>query len=233
MKSIKDTFAILVLAVLFTACSNHSPFNGTWYNNTNPCDSLQVTDDGGALMATYMGTSFAVELKEGSLKLLGEEIYTGTLDSKDELSINSMTYAKKGIDEKATLDGDWKIYECDEKINLSNISIKKDQMTIAYGSPIEIIGKTKRISKDSIVVMFESVSGSISMSKIIEEMNSKIDAEAPIAYLLPTTNNHATFTWKGITLKNEKAPWLSDLSDDIYWGRHATDANYVISIVKE
>lgn len=38
----KKYLSILLLALLIVSCSQNSQFNGTWYNNSNYCDSLVI-----------------------------------------------------------------------------------------------------------------------------------------------------------------------------------------------
>lgn len=229
----KNTFTILILAFLLSSCSENSKFIGTWYNNSNSCDSLFISKGEDKLVAEYFGSKFPAEVKNGYLEIYGKETLKASLGKQDELLIDGMICSKKTSDNDFSLNGDWKIYECDTKFNWSNISIENDTISVIYGPPIEIIGTLNRISKDSIAVNYEYGAGTISMSKIIDELRDKIDYDKPIAYILPKSKSHFTIEWIGVTIKNQKEKWLERLDDDLYWGEKANDFEYKITFIKE
>jgi len=229
----KKIFTFFIIFSFLTSCSNKSKFIGTWYNNSNFCDSLSISKGENNLVAEYFGFKFPAEVNDGYLEIFGEEITKVSLGKKDELLINGTVYSKKIIDENLLLDGDWKIHECTKKYEWSKISLTKDTIVISYGSPIEIIGTIKRLSIDTIAVNYEYVASTIHMSKLIDELEDKINYDKPIAYILPISKNHFSFKWLGITLKNEKEKYLDKLDDDLYWGEKANDFEYKLIFIKE
>ncbi len=230
----KNIFIILILAGLLASCSKNTIFVGTWFNNSNYCDSLSISESGNKLVVEYLGSKLSSEVNDEQLEIQhGKEKIIASLEKQDELLINGVTYSKKTNDGNLSLNGDWKIYECDEKYEWSNISIKDDTIRIVYGSPVEIIGTLNKNSNGLIEVKYEYGVGTISMSQIIDEFRDKIDYEKPIAYISQESKNHFVMEWKGVTIKNQKEKWLESLGDSLYWGEKANDAGYKITFIKE
>lgn len=229
----KNKITFLIIFSLLVSCSENSKFTGTWYSNSNICDSLKISKGENNLVVEYFDLKFPAEIKNGYLEIYGEEITKVSLGEKEELLINGSVYSKKISDKIILLDGDWKIHECTTRYEWSNISIIKDTVLISYGAPIEIIGKISQITVDTFAVNYEYAGGTIHMSKLIDELEDKINYDKPIAYILPISKNHFSFKWLGITLKNEKEKYLDKLDDDLYWGEKANDFEHKLIFIKE
>ena len=229
----KNKFALLFLMTLIISCSDNSKYSGTWYNNSNFCDSLSIYKGEDKLVVEYIGGKFPAEVKDGYLEIYGQETSKASLGQENEILIDGIVFSKKLSERNIELNGEWKIHECTEKYEWSNISIKNDTISIAYGSPLEIVGTIKTTSSDTIAINYEYGAGSISMMEIVDKQQEKIDYKKPIAYIVPKSKNHFHFVWNGISIEEQKEKWLDYLDDELYWGEKAESFDYEIIFIKE
>lgn len=230
MKGLISLLLIVILSLFFTEKPKYA---GTWYNDSNFCDSLVVTKNKDKLVAAFSGRKYPAEVKDGHLEIYSKKLLRGSITSEDELEIAGKTYSKAVSDYGFSIEGNWNIFECSKQIEYgAYLSIEGDEITIRYGSPVTIYGKLDRTKKGIIPVTFDYTDASPSFYRVAGDLD-RIDKDKPIAYIVLKSKNHFNFIWEGITLKGKDRKWLHSLDDDSQWGANAVLNNNVITYIRE
>lgn len=230
MKNIIKIITLLLLSTNFCTSQN---FIGTWYNNSNPCDSLVITKNESKFKAEYLNSNFSANINEGFLEIYASETIKVSSLKESELLINKVTYSKKISNDVFSLNGEWKIFECEKKYEYgASIEIKENEIIIPFGSPVTIYGKLERISLDTFSVKFDYTDATPSFYQVAGSLEN-IDVEKPIAFIIFKSKNHINLVWKGISIKGLDKKWLDNLSDDGYWGENAVNNDNIITYIRE
>lgn len=119
----------------------------------------------------------------------------------------------------------WKVTENDEVFSAS-ITIEKDNLiSIYYGSPITIYVDLIEKGNDEFDVFFSFFDATLSMNKIIKELEGEIDFKESIGLLKVINPEELELTWFGFKLTNYSYRWLSKLEDEVFWGNNPANQN--------
>lgn len=220
-----------MIFLCFFGCNREKTFLGNWSKQNNPCQEIVISSSGKSFVFEIKGQQFPAKVVDDILEIYAGDIIPAraVVNEKNELIILDEVYVRQNLTSTSELNGEWKVFD-NGYFKQGSLSFEDNQVSIYYGTPIQIDGFIKKSDNNSYLIYYSQFNGSISIGNILENLKNSLVRESPIAKI---TKNHSCefiFEWYGVDI-GEGAKWLANLDDDDFWGTPLINESNVSQVV--